>query len=138
MTPFLAWVKKTAEKLFGRWNEGPDPPPRLRQMVLHFAHHHPRATRAEWTEFAAGLAEEAWRSAWVRGFEHVERSPDWRPDVPPEVLADWIDGDQNRTWIEDPIHLEGPTVVVSQDAEPETDLLRRQMNEQLLAASRGR
>lgn len=137
MTPFLKWAKKKVDQWFGRWSEGPDPPERLREMVVHFANHHPRATRAEWAEFAAALAGESWQAGWTRGFEHVERSPDWRPDVPPEVLADWIHGD--GSWRFQPgIVLEGPATVVPEDAAPETDLLRRQMNEVLLSAARGR
>lgn len=137
MTPLLAWAKRTAEKWFGTWNEGPTAPERLREMVVYFANQHPRATRAEWAELASSLAAEAWEAGWRRGYEHVERSPDWRPDVPPEVLADWVTGDDSWRWQEG-IRLEGPDRVPPEAAEPDTDLLRRQMNEILESAARGR
>lgn len=135
MTPLMGWLRRLRERWIGTWEEGPDPPARLRAMVLDFANQHPRATRAEWTILAEGLAGEAWRQGWLRGYEHAERDPEWRPDVPPEVLADWLD----PAWREsEPVQLTGPTAVVPEDAEPETDLLRRQMNEILESAARYR
>ena len=91
MTPLGRWLLKKAEQVLDRYYEGPTPPARLRDPALAFANDHPHATRADWAEFAAGHAEEAYRQGYVRGVAYVERDPDWRPDLPPEVLADMLD-----------------------------------------------
>lgn len=88
---FVRWMQRTRDKLFGVWNEGPEPPARLEQIVLTFAEQHPSATRREWIEFSKGQLEEIWRTAWLRGFEHAERSPD--PDFDPEEIANALDPD---------------------------------------------
>lgn len=93
MTPFLSFVKRAAEKIFGEWYEGPNPPERLLAMVEAFAKAYPHATRGEWIGFAAEQAREAYKAGWVRGIEYVERDPDWHPDLPPEIIADMLDPD---------------------------------------------
>lgn len=94
MTPLGRWLAKKTEQVLGRFYEGPEPPARLRGLALAFANDHPHATRAEWLEFAAGHAEEAWRQAYVRGVAYVERDPEgWRPDVPPEEAMSFVDPD---------------------------------------------
>ena len=91
MTALTRFLKRLAEKFAGKYYEGPDAPERLREMVVSFANDHPKASVGEWTEFASFLAEEAYKSGYVRGFEYTERTFDWRPDLPPEVLADMLD-----------------------------------------------
>lgn len=93
MTPLVRLLKRWVEVLFGEWREGPEPPQRLREMVLLFAAAHPRATRREWLEFAAGHAGECYRTGYVRGYEATFRDDDEQPwrRVSPEQLADEID-----------------------------------------------
>ena len=103
-TPLMRWVRKTAERLFGKYYEGPDPPERLRALVLDFAERHPRATRAEWVEFAASHAEECYRSGYVRGYEYTERAEErWMPDVDPEEVADAHDPNWRWTPMRDDV-----------------------------------
>lgn len=71
-----------------RYYEGPTPPTRLTAAVKTFAAMHPRASRAQWIEFASHFAGEAYRTGYVRGLEWCERDLDRRdPMVDPEVLA---------------------------------------------------
>jgi hypothetical protein len=93
MTHLKRWMRRRLEKWLGEYHDGPEPPERIRQMAISFANEHPHATRSEWVEFAAGHAEESHRRAFILGVEHVERDPEWRPDVPPELIADAIDPD---------------------------------------------
>lgn len=88
MTPLLRFVKRFWEKTTGAWYEGPEPPERLREMVLTFANLHPHATRAEWAEFATKHAGEAYRSGYQRGWEEVERDPSWKKLSPDQVAAE--------------------------------------------------
>jgi len=77
----------------GTWDEGPEPPARLREMVLLFAEAHPRATRREWADFAARHAGECYRTGYARGFEASVRDDDqkpWLADMP-ERVADQVD-----------------------------------------------
>jgi len=90
VTPAVKWLTRLRDKWLGNFYEGPEPPQRLREIVVVFANLHSRATRAEWLEFAAAHAEEAYRCGYVRGFENAERDPD-PIDVPPERLADQMD-----------------------------------------------
>jgi hypothetical protein len=89
MTPLLGALKTLWERAVGRWDEGPEPPRRLREMVLMFANDNPRATRREWVDFAAHLAGEAYRTGFVRGWEMDVRTADkpWHGE-PPEAMAD--------------------------------------------------
>jgi hypothetical protein len=80
MTPLMKWIRNAVEKLFGTFEEGEAAPKRIRLAVTLFATTHPKATIAEWVEFAASHAEESYRAGYVRGYEHTERlGPDW-PD----------------------------------------------------------
>lgn len=134
MTPFGKFLKNLAEKAVGRFYEGPEAPLRLRDMVTAFANDHPRATKGEWVEFAAKLAEEAYKSGYVRGFEYTERTFDWRDDVPPEVLADWID----PSWKEDGrgISLREAGAFVPEEEDSEETALRRHAEEIFLTGAR--
>jgi hypothetical protein len=92
LTPFARLLKRLAERLLGTFDEGPEPPARLREMVLMFANDNPQATRLEWVEFAAHLAGEAHRSGFVRGWEMDVRTAEkpWHGE-PPELMADLLD-----------------------------------------------
>jgi hypothetical protein len=84
------FLRRSVERFFNRWHEGPQPPKRLLVIVEDFAEEHPAATRAEWARFATEHAAEAYRSGFVRGVEHVERDPDPFPYPKPEQVADDI------------------------------------------------
>lgn len=125
MTPFGRWVRNGLERLLGRFEEGQDAPPRIREQVLAFANHFPKATREQWVAFAAGFAEECYSSGYVRGVEWAEREP--RPTgATPEQIADLID----PTWIDRPwrpdLELEAPADVVPERRDPQ-DVLRDQV-----------
>lgn len=79
-------LRNTKERLLGTFEEGPVPPSRIRSGVELFARTNPKATIAEWTEFAASHAELSYRQGYVRGFERGERlGPDWQD--PDEMAA---------------------------------------------------
>lgn len=112
------WGKKQLEKMLGRWEEGPEPPQRVADMVIAFAGANPRATRKEWADFAAAHAGEAWRTGYFRGLEYAEREPErWRPDIDPEVAAEGFD----PTWKENPFVLGDPDEVVLEERDPVVD-----------------
>lgn len=97
MTPLVRFARNLVEKWFGTFNEGPDPPDRIMNMVFVFALEHPHATRGEWIRFAIEHAGESYRSAYVRGVEYAERDETLRnPNVPPEIIADQMD--PNWRW----------------------------------------
>lgn len=73
MTRLGRFVHRLLERLLDRWREGPDAPRRIREEALLYRHHYPNATHAEWERFAVRLAENAYRDAFVRGFEWNER-----------------------------------------------------------------
>lgn len=68
------WWRRLVDKARGRFYEGPEPPDRLGQMVSVFAAMYPRATVADWIQFASGHAEECYRSGFIRGVEYRTRS----------------------------------------------------------------
>ncbi len=121
MTPFLKFIKRTTEKLFGKWDEdvGPEPPKRLREYATTFANRHPNATRAEWLEAMSSLAEEAYRTAFQRGYEHSERAA-YPPAFSPDQLADQLD--PGWKWSTEPIDLENPLGIVPDEEIPEAKL----------------
>jgi hypothetical protein len=89
LTPLCRLAHRLAEKLLGRWREGPDPPARISEEVDRFTLHHPTATPGEWEAFAARLAALAYREGYQRGWEAGERlDRPWRGDWTPERLAD--------------------------------------------------
>jgi len=85
----LKFVKNAWERHIGTFAEGPNPPPRLTNMVEIFARANPKATVAEWIEFASRHAGSAYQDGYVRGFERGERlGPDWEdPDAAAGILA---------------------------------------------------
>jgi hypothetical protein len=124
MTPLKRWLKRTAEKLLARYDEGPEAPARLTQMVVDFADHNPRATRGEWAEFAAAHAAECYRTGWVRGAEYIERVPEvWRPDVPPEEVADSLDPE----WRHSPPVILDPRGIPPEEPEPDGMVMGRNL-----------
>jgi hypothetical protein len=94
VTPVARFIKKAAEKIASRYYEGPQPPERLLAQVGEFANLNPRATRAEWAEFARKLAAAAYRDGYQRGYEWVERDeePTYKR-LPPELIAEQDDPD---------------------------------------------
>ena len=96
MTRFVRWLRKLRDKWFGRWDEGPAPPMRLTETVVMFTNLHPTASRAEWTRFAIEFARECYRSGYIRGYEHVERDPEFVEKLKaanPDALANALDPD---------------------------------------------
>jgi hypothetical protein len=100
MVPINRLLRNLFQRLRGTYYEGPEAPSRLGQIVEVFAASRRRATRRQWIEFARSLAEEAYRSGYVRGYEWAERDLDRRdPAIDPEALAaveghewEWLDG----------------------------------------------
>ena len=97
MTPFLRLLRRWRDKYLGTFYEGEDAPDRLAVPPVLFAQMHPGATRADWVAFATEFAREAYRTGWVRGYEHAERDPQV-VEVEPAVLADAID----PSWRDEP------------------------------------
>lgn len=87
MTRFSKWLRKRVEKWLDRYYEGPEVPPRFSQYVIDFMHVYPQATKRQWLQFALRLAEESYKSGFVRGFENAERDES-EPEIDPDVLAD--------------------------------------------------
>jgi hypothetical protein len=85
MTPFLKLLRKSTEKLFGTFYDGPTPPKRLEQEVVQFMAMYPKATRTDWGNFAAVLAANSYESGYSRGYEWAERDLDSMPTESPEV-----------------------------------------------------
>lgn len=94
MTVLSRWAAKKAEQYLKRYYEGPEPPLRFADMAIEFANLYPTATRAQWLRFATEHAREAYRAGYQRGYEYVERDPDFfRTDLPPDKIADMHDPD---------------------------------------------
>lgn len=89
MTPLMRWLKKQWETHLGTWEEGPEPPERLRKMAEVFAAANPRASVGDWVEFAALHAGSAYQQGYARGYERTERiGPEWEhPDEAAAALA---------------------------------------------------
>jgi hypothetical protein len=92
VTPFLRLCKRLWERVIGTWDEGPEPPVRLREAVLMFANMHPRATRRDWVNFASHFAGESYRTGFIRGWEMDVRTAEhpWKGE-PPELMANMLD-----------------------------------------------
>lgn len=106
------WLRQKFEKWAGTFYDGPRPPEeRLRQQATDFANMFPHATRAMWVNFASGLAEEVWKSAYLHGVEWAAREDmDAMPD--PETIMNEIDPE----WRDSPSVLEGdPDEVVPEE-----------------------
>jgi hypothetical protein len=97
VTPAERALRNLWERLTRRFYEGPEAPARLEDVVREFDHRYPRATRAEWAEFAIRMSRGCYRDGWVRGYEWAERDPG-QPDPSPEELADQYEpGWRDRT-----------------------------------------
>lgn len=81
MTPFARFLRGLVERLLGTFHEGPEPPARLREMVLLFAEMNPDATRRDWLDFASQHAAECYRTGWLRGYEATVRGGEAKPWV---------------------------------------------------------
>jgi hypothetical protein len=107
------------ERALGTYQEGPEPPERLDRSVEDFFDERPDAGIDEVVDFCKAHAREAYRSGFVRGYEHAERS-DGRSDalrsLDPERYADALD----PTWrsnavadVDDEAFSEGPGIAAS-------------------------
>ncbi len=125
MTPLVKWLKKKAAVFAGTYEGGQDPPERLREQVIAFANMYPAATRGQFVDMAATLAEEAWRAGHLCGIEWAERDPNaFDPSLPPEVIADQIDPD----WRWRPMsELELPADEVIPEHRTTGELIRQQV-----------
>lgn len=134
MTPFKRLVVSTLEKAIGRYYEGPEPPGYIDRMVEQFAQDAPRATRGQWVAFALGLAQEAYRAGYTRGYEYVERTDDWHPTLPPEVVADMMD----PTWKDDErgINLAEAGAIVPDEPPTEDEAMDEEIEDTLLTSAR--
>jgi len=94
----------------------------------------PHATRQDWVDFASGFAESVFEAAYIRGVEWAERDPQVQEqeNVPPDVIADQIDGGAWRFGA--PVILEFPDGIVPETVD-EAQVIRDQMEE---ANRRGR
>jgi hypothetical protein len=94
VTALKRWLSRRAEKFLDKYYEGPEPPQRISDLVIEFANLYPTATRSQWLRFATEHAREAYRAGYQRGYEYVERDPDFfRTDLPPDMIADMHDPD---------------------------------------------
>lgn len=69
MTYLGRLCRRLLERLLGVWHEGPEAPRRLAEAVRMFRHHYPDATPDEWEHFAVLHGDNAYRDAFVRGFQ---------------------------------------------------------------------
>jgi hypothetical protein len=94
MTPVVRLLRNAAEKFARKFYEGPAPPERLLALVVEFANHNPKATRADWVGFGKRLAAQAYRDGYQRGWEWAERQeePEYKR-LPPELVAAQEDPD---------------------------------------------
>lgn len=133
MTPLGKWLRRKVEKWAGTYYEGQKAPERLREQVIAFANMYPTATRGQFVEMAASLAEEAYAAGYLRGVEWAERDPEPFPGASPETIADEIDPD----WKWRPaIQLEVPPGEVVLDHHDLPDVVRAQVEAVQLAARR--
>jgi hypothetical protein len=94
MTPVARLLRNAAERFADKYYEGPQPPERLLALVVEFANHNPKATRADWVAFCKRMAGQAYRDGYQRGYEYVERDeqPSYKK-LPPEMVAAQEDPD---------------------------------------------
>lgn len=119
MTPLLRFLRNGAEKLFGRFYEGPEPPEWLAKMVSQFERTYPKATKRQWRELAIGMAAAGYKAGYVQGYERSERDPNEQalPETPPELTADVMDPNWRQAPIFDP-ELDNPLDDGSDELEP--------------------
>lgn len=83
-----AW-RKMQDRWQGRFYEGAEPPPRLRDSVRMFRLLYPDATPDQWVEFAVRSSENAYRDGFTRGFQWYERDWDAQQDTDaPDRIAE--------------------------------------------------
>jgi len=93
-TPVVRWLRRVKEKLFGTFEEGPQLPKRLSEVVVAFANAYPKATRADWVRLSQEHGRICYQAGYQRGYEHVERTADFfAGKVPPDVVANHLDPD---------------------------------------------
>lgn len=98
-------VNKAYELIRSTYYEGPDPPGRLKQIVIDFANSHPKATRKQWVAFCSKLADDSYRDGYTRGFEWAERDLDRRdPAVDPSEYTKLFPG-QEKANLYDGSHI---------------------------------
>lgn len=127
MTRFARWWRDLLERWSERYFEGPEPPARLTEMAIAFAEMHPNATRREWVAFAAAHARNSYSSGYARGYEYVERDPDFFKDRSPDEAAAQLDPHEFE-WSPD-IALTRPDDAVPEFEEPDASVLLRQLAE---------
>jgi hypothetical protein len=76
MNSFLRFFRNTLEKLAKTFEEGPEPPLRLRDEVRMFRVMHPLATAEQWYAQCLELVDAAYRQGFARGYEWKERDLD--------------------------------------------------------------
>lgn len=85
MTPFKKIVVRFLERTLERLHEGPSLPSRYVAMVEEFRWH--TGEDRDWEAFSLGLARNAWREGYARGYETAES---WDPsNLSPEDVADF-------------------------------------------------
>lgn len=115
LTPIARWLRRLWQRAFGTFYEGPSAPPRLRQMVRIFEEQHPFATRADYLDFAAKHAEEAYRTGYVRGLEWSERDVERAPEpVDPEQVLE----EERHGWSLFPTDVERAVEHLAEDPYP--------------------
>lgn len=98
----MKWLRNLAERYLGKYEEGPNPPDRLVDVVEAFMQVYPDATKRDWAKFAAKHAAQSYLEGYIRGYEYVERDPSgWWPNPSPEEYADvvtpgWRDSEPYR------------------------------------------
>lgn len=93
MTPIKRLLRNFAQKMTNVYYDGPEPPARLLDAVRHFAGC--IRTQAEWKQFAATHACEAYRTGYVRGLEWSERDLDRRD---PETDVELVIANSQHSW----------------------------------------
>ena len=89
-------IRIFAEKLIGRYYEGPSPPVRLAEQVVAFGAGNPTASREEWAVFVTRLVQSAYRDGFTRGREWEARDLDsLSPDAP---LREAEEASHNFAW----------------------------------------
>ncbi len=126
MTILSRWIARRAENYLKTFYEGPEPPLRIADLAIEFANLYPTATRAQWLRFTTEHAREAYRSGYQRGFEYVERDPDFfvRHDRTPEMVADQIDPDWRWRPVDRGIMVPEPDAVPKDEPDEYEETLR--------------
>lgn len=116
---FKRWLRNWAEKLSNSFYEDINPPPIFAYSAEVYGRK--ERTQEEWQAFAVSVAEQAYRTGYVRGVEYTERSDWWRSDIPPEAAAEM----QDKSWMERPVGADmdiAPEIEVEPTNENDVDL----------------